>query len=298
MKVKKNGVWYHRIVILCIVAIIVYVLFKYTPLNNIFDVYEGLRISYDNVSVEVNPSDPNLPKDIKSNFNEIDKINQKKTVMIPNTASTIRNDSSKLLPQLLKLKNNIENTYPDSISELKKKSSDYKEDTHCPTGLSDITNLYTPLIFVIYYLQGIKNISNIKTDANRVVNFCSGENTGLRHYLKLLIETMNNYIGMASQIPVSGNGQQIITDFKNAIGQMNRLLYQVEDIITYNEGDTNGYINKIKESVHNYGTKTKTTYSGRNTVSKTNNNEHILPHGATVVRSGSCYSDNCSFNNN
>lgn len=299
MKVKKNGVWY-RIGILCIVIIIVFIVFKYTPLNTIFDVYEGLRLSYDNVSVDVDESRKDLPNYIKTNLNEINKINNKKTVLVPNTASSIRNDCSKLLPQLLKIKNNIENTYPHSISELKiKHSSGYKEDESCPTKLSDIANVYTTIIFVNYYLQGIINISDVKTDANQVVEICIGENTGLRYYLKRLIEYMNNYIGMANQVPVSGNGQKIITDFKNSLGQINRLLYQVEDIITHNSGDTNGYINKIKEFVHNFGTKTYTIrlnhYNSKS--SKTNNNEHILPSGVKLVRKGKCYASKCSFNN-
>jgi hypothetical protein len=299
MKLKKNSV-INILVALLLVSITVYIIFNYTQLNTIFDVYEGLRLSYDNVSVEVDPNYKNLPDTLKSHFNEIDRINQKRDRDVSNIASSMRNDSPKLLSLLLRIKQNIELTYPNSVTELtNQKMMDNKTDRTCPTNPSDINYIYTDSIFVIYYLHGILNISDIKKNASKVVEICSGENTGLRYYLKRLMESMNNYVGMAHQNPVSGNGQKIVTEFKSALLLIKRMIYQTEDIIKYNVVDINGSINKIKEYVHGFGRKPQPgQYNNyHNNAKKKNENEHRLPDGAKIVRKGKCYPLFCSWSN-
>jgi hypothetical protein len=111
------------------------------------------------------------------------------------------------------------------------------------------------------------------------------------------MESMNNYVGMANQNPVSGNGQQIVTEFKSALAIIKRLLYQVENIISYYETNTNGVINNIKEYVEKFGRIPKILYVDRNNTIQVDGNEHKLPLGSKIVRKGRCYPYGCSWSN-
>jgi hypothetical protein len=278
MKVKKsnvNYVWYY-IGALFIVVIIVYILFKYTPLNSIFDVYEGLVLDYANAGVNVESA--NSPQYIQDNFKEIDNINRNQTILVPSIAASIHTDSAPLLSQFLKIKQNIERTYPNTITILtKQQSKDYKvDDTQCSTSITDINDIYQKITWIVYSLQGIKDISDVTKNASKVVAICSGEDSGLRYYLKRVRESMTAYIDKTKQNPISSNGQKIVNEFKQILGPINNFLYQVEDMFIYNAGDTNTFVNNIKTYIKNYAD---------------NDKYRNLPPGAWYTRQGRCLKD-------
>jgi hypothetical protein len=279
MKVKKirlnNALYY--IGVLFIVVILVYILFKYTPLNSIFNVYEGLHFSYNNASVDIEPS-TSAPQDIQDNFKKIDNINRNQTILVPSIAASIYTDSAPLLKQFLKIKQNIERTYPNSITVLtQEQSKDYKADnTKCPTSITDINDIYKKITNIVYALQGIRDITDIKNNANTVIIICRGtKDDGLQYDLKGVRDLMTAYIDKTKQYPISSNGQKIVDEFKKILGPINNYLYQVEDLFTYNSGDTNGFINAIKQSVKNYN----------------DNNNRNLPPGAGFTRRGKCFTN-------
>lgn len=282
MKVKTSSAsWMRTGILLFIVASIVYFLFKFTPLNTIFDVYEGLHLSYDNASVEIGKTN-NSPPDIQDYFNQIENIERNRTTLVPSIAASIQNDSTQLLNQFLKLKQKIENIYPNSITKLSNdQTSKYKADTNCPPVVSDINDIYTTITNVVYELQGIKDVSDVTNNSQKVIDLCSGTDIGLQYYLNKLIKSMTTYIDTYNQTPTTDNSKNIIDDFKNSLGLINSLLYQVNDILKYNEGDIDGLIGNIRNSVYSY--------------SRSHNDD--APPGAYYSRTGRCFSRYCNLNN-
>ena len=282
MKVtKKSASWMRISILLFIVVSIIYFLFRFTPLNTIFDVYEGLHLSYDNVGVEIGKA--NSPQDIQDNFNQIEAIERNKSVLVPSIAASIKNDSTQLLTQLLKLKQKLENTFPNSITILSnKQSSQYKANTECPSTVSDINDIYITITNIVYELQGIKDISDVTKNSQKVIDLCSGTDDGLQYYLNRLLNSMTTYIDTYNQTPTTNNIKIIITDFKNLFGLINSLLYQVNDLLNYNSGDVNIYINNIRNLVLNYA----------------KNNKNNAPPGAYYSRRGKCFKEKkCNLNN-